>query len=576
MGKESDHSALAFIYCRISQDKSGAGLGVERQEHDCRELAERQGLTVIEVFIDNHVSAYSGKLRPAYLKMISRFSEVGNVIVYHPDRLHRSPRELEDYITASEEYRISTHSCASSSLDLTTSDGRFQARIHATISRRESEHRAERISRKSRQTIEQGRHTGGQRPFGWNLIPRTPEEKLQKLGARFEVNEREAEALRTAAFDYLDGTSMGSIVRRWNDESANGGPVRTVSGKPWTVATFKQVLQRPRNAGVSTHKGEVVAREGFPAILDRGTWLRIRDKISDNKAPAHYSNKAKYLLAGIARCHCGTPLVTGTAHGRPSPSNNWGELRPKVYRCTKRGAGHVGKRVAYADDSVKLALLSWFAHPLRFGPPALSPQDESRQRELEAERRGLESQEDQHASWLVEGVPAATVAKASKKLEERREEIDRELEEISARKRRTELAPDYFNTQQQTDMFKDFLTWHIDDRRDFVRKTFRVSVHPHLEGSPRIFDPHTVHVEVIDGEDDLDDSGDQLFYGTGERIGAYWPFLDVKERAARFQRELRTIRRLEAEVLGQPFELPEPEAPRPVAKWASKQSKGVS
>ncbi|MDQ1621846.1 MAG: hypothetical protein QOH19_264, partial [Actinomycetota bacterium] len=30
----------AFIYCRISNDKTGAGLGVQRQEEDCRELAE--------------------------------------------------------------------------------------------------------------------------------------------------------------------------------------------------------------------------------------------------------------------------------------------------------------------------------------------------------------------------------------------------------------------------------------------------------------------------------------------------------------------------------------------------------
>lgn len=31
------------IYCRISQDGEGSGLGVSRQEEDCRELADRRG-----------------------------------------------------------------------------------------------------------------------------------------------------------------------------------------------------------------------------------------------------------------------------------------------------------------------------------------------------------------------------------------------------------------------------------------------------------------------------------------------------------------------------------------------------
>ncbi|MDT7743539.1 MAG: site-specific recombinase, partial [Actinomycetota bacterium] len=35
----------AAVYCRISRDKVGAGLGVERQRADCVELAKRLGAT---------------------------------------------------------------------------------------------------------------------------------------------------------------------------------------------------------------------------------------------------------------------------------------------------------------------------------------------------------------------------------------------------------------------------------------------------------------------------------------------------------------------------------------------------
>ena len=53
------------IYCRISADKNGEALGVQRQEEECRGLAKTRGWTVIEPpFVDNDFSAFSGKLRP--------------------------------------------------------------------------------------------------------------------------------------------------------------------------------------------------------------------------------------------------------------------------------------------------------------------------------------------------------------------------------------------------------------------------------------------------------------------------------------------------------------------------------
>jgi site-specific DNA recombinase len=62
----------AAIYCRISLDRAGAGLGVARQQEDCRELAIRLGWPVAEVYVDNDVSAYSGKPRPAWQQLLAQ------------------------------------------------------------------------------------------------------------------------------------------------------------------------------------------------------------------------------------------------------------------------------------------------------------------------------------------------------------------------------------------------------------------------------------------------------------------------------------------------------------------------
>ncbi len=66
----------AAIYCRISRDDEGEAMGVDRQEQDCRRLAKARRWKVAEhVYIDNDVSAYSGKPRRAYERMLSAVEE---------------------------------------------------------------------------------------------------------------------------------------------------------------------------------------------------------------------------------------------------------------------------------------------------------------------------------------------------------------------------------------------------------------------------------------------------------------------------------------------------------------------
>ena len=61
----------AAIYVRISSDRAGAGMGVARQEEDCRALCERLGWQVADVYRDNDVSAFSGQTRPAWQQLNS-------------------------------------------------------------------------------------------------------------------------------------------------------------------------------------------------------------------------------------------------------------------------------------------------------------------------------------------------------------------------------------------------------------------------------------------------------------------------------------------------------------------------
>ncbi len=106
-----ERARRAVTYVRISRDKRRGsldeGLGVADQEQQCRELAERLGYLVAAVFCDNDISAYSGKPRPQYLRMLELLRSGGAdvVLCWHTDRLHRSNAELEDYINGVEPAR---------------------------------------------------------------------------------------------------------------------------------------------------------------------------------------------------------------------------------------------------------------------------------------------------------------------------------------------------------------------------------------------------------------------------------------------------------------------------------------
>lgn len=87
----------AGIYTRTSWDLEGQRAGVERQRVDCETLCTARGWEIAQYFEDNDRSAYTGKKRWAYEQMLAAVDDgaLDAIVIWHNDRLHRSPRELE-------------------------------------------------------------------------------------------------------------------------------------------------------------------------------------------------------------------------------------------------------------------------------------------------------------------------------------------------------------------------------------------------------------------------------------------------------------------------------------------------
>jgi len=380
-------STRAAIYCRISKDREGAGLGVQRQEQDCREVAERLGWKVARVFVDNDISAYSGKVRPQYRQLLEAIQSgaVTGVIAWHTDRLHRSPLELEEYIDASESQGVTTQTVKAGEIDLSTPSGRAVARTLGAWARYESEHKSERITRKKLQLAQTGAFSGGPVPFGWTINDGLP-----------EIVEADAKEIRQAITAAIAGASIGSLVRDFNDRG-----VLTRRGQKWTSTAIRNLLLRPTNAGLSAYRGEIVGVSTFPAIISEDEWRTVTAIIKNPDRRSNTDSRVRHLLAGILRCgNCGAAMKTSSRAGSTSHASKF------YYKCPTRGDGHAFQTAEPVELLIADMVIARLEQPGIIAE-MFGPESHDQQQQIQAEAVTLRGRLDEAANSFADGMITA-------------------------------------------------------------------------------------------------------------------------------------------------------------------------
>jgi DNA invertase Pin-like site-specific DNA recombinase len=312
---ESAPTVETAIYVRISADRAGDELGVRRQEKECRDLADQLGWVVAQVFADDDVSAFAGRHRPGYEGLLDavRTGRVGAIVAWHPDRLHRSPKELEGFIDVVERHSVRVSTVKAGVLDLTTAAGRLTARIVGDVARHESEQKGERLKSKHDELRRRGRWSGGSRVYGYE-----PDGE-----GSLRIVKPEAKIIREATKRVLRGETPYSVV---NDLIARGVPTATGKGS-WRLQTLVGILKSGRNAALRTDDdGDVIAEAVWEPIITRAEWEALQTILRKPSKRGRRSRVA-LLAGGLVRCgRCGEPLSTLVK----------GEGR-RTYRCTKEG-----------------------------------------------------------------------------------------------------------------------------------------------------------------------------------------------------------------------------------------------
>jgi site-specific DNA recombinase len=406
----------AAIYVRLSRsrDQDKATESLDGQAGPCRQLAADKGWTVLEpLYVDDDRSAYSGRRRPAYERMLSdvRAGKVQAIVAWAADRLTRTPTENETIIVLAEQYGVQL-ATVTGPVDLGTPAGRMHFRQLGIIARFESEHRGDRVAAWHDRVAAKGGWHGGPRPFGYCYAE----------GGGLELDEAEAKEIRQAVKDIVGGASLWSVARAWRDK----GIVRPVSGKPFTVTQLDTLLRSERLAGVRIH-GEQRYPAAWPAILTGAQHEALTAVLNNRGRQARRARRM--LLSGILRCgHCGTVMRGAPIVGRR------GQREPG-YRCDEQagGCGRTHRLAKPLDDFVAEAVLVALATP-ELRERLDRQQTDQAVRDLSAginaDRARLDGLRDQLADGVID---PPDFAHAKRRITERMRLAGEELARISGR-----------------------------------------------------------------------------------------------------------------------------------------------
>jgi site-specific DNA recombinase len=444
------------IYLRISSDPTGKGLGVQRQEDGCRALADSLGWQVVEVYTDNDLSAFSGKTRPSYERLLGdlRSGRIQAVVAWHTDRLYRRLADLTPFIEAVKQAGAQVRTVKSGELDLSTASGVMTAQILGSVAQHEVAHAQERMVAAHQQKAAAGKWRATMRPFGYT----------QDGSALVPV---EAQAIREAARDVLAGTSSAAIARRWN-----AAGLTTTQGKPWDFRRISTVLGNPTYAGLATYKGTVIGEGTWEPILDLATHEALAGIIKARSTPGR---PRRWQGSGTYMCgRCGGAIRVYTTKG------------VNFYQC--RAHQHLARRQDQVDDYVDGVVIARLTRP---DAPQLIQRTDIDLPVLRGKRDGLQTRLDDLAEMFAAGdIDRSQLQAGTASLRTQLADVDAQLADAAADNPLTELL-------SADDIRKMWEAFSAAKRAGIIRALMTVTIQPAPRGGSTKgrFDPGFVEID---------------------------------------------------------------------------------
>jgi len=360
---------------RISFDKNGDMHGVERQEDRLIKLNGRLGWGPLTIVMENDISGYKRRrvvrtdgtiehrvYRPGLRAIIGWLDQglYDGLLAVDSDRAFRDPYDLEDTAHVVRARGIPQES-VTGTLRLTSDGDLTTTRILTAVANKSSMDTARRVADARLDIAMAGGWGGGRRPFGFGMRVEHPTKPGLMLLDVTQLVEGEVSEIVSGCKGVLSGVSLREQVADLNTRA-----VRTVTGKPWTGQAWRDILIRPRNAGLVVHRGQVVEGRvlagpaGENPIVSRATWEAVTATLTSPHRRTTPGPAPRWLGSGIYRC--GHPDCAGrdpVSVMRVGTSG--GKGRHKRYGCQVKA--HLSRAAAPTDARVRAIVVALLAQP---------------------------------------------------------------------------------------------------------------------------------------------------------------------------------------------------------------------
>src|SRR3989344_3966882 len=300
-----------FLYIRKSTDEEGRQvLSLEAQLHELKEFATKQGLEIVETFLEKKTAKVPG--REIFNSMLDKIEgslphPIG-ILSWNTDRLSRNSVDAGRIIYLLDTGKLVDLKFPSFAFENTPS-GKFFLAIALSNAKYYVDNLSENVMRGNRAKLRRGEWPGGNKAFGYiydhrlrNIVPEP----------------REAKIVKTIYEEYANGNhGLESIANRLAELTGK---------KRKSFYGIEHLLRNKIYIGVMTWKGEVY--EGsYKPIISQQLFAKVQETLNNRRKPRKSKKRHDLPFVGLFHCSCGSMFTAQYAKG------NGGIYR--YYRCTK-------------------------------------------------------------------------------------------------------------------------------------------------------------------------------------------------------------------------------------------------
>ena len=312
----------AIIYARYS-DLSQREESIEGQLRECKEYAEKHGLTILGTYIDRALSAKTDN-RPEFQKMIKDSAKglFDVVICWKLDRFARNRYDSAHYKATLRKNGVKVVSATERITEDST--GILLESLLEGYAEFYSVELSEKIMRGMKENALKCKYNGGGVPIGLYI----------DKDKSFQIDPIVGAIILEGFQKYAKGSTIQKIVDFLQEKG-----VRNKHGNPLTFNNVDRMLQNRRYIGEYIH-GDTIIPGGIPQLVPLDVFNRVQAHLTKNRnSPAKYKAKERYILTGKLRCgKCGALFLgeSGTSKmGRKHHYYKCGDAKRKK-ACTKK------------------------------------------------------------------------------------------------------------------------------------------------------------------------------------------------------------------------------------------------